>query len=116
MIFRYPTLINRTAEILDEKLKILTSYEEIDERTAYGMIKEFPALRGHDASKTKKQLDVLKMEDLLEEIKALLFNLYRDYLADSETREKIIEYQRAENFELEKIKKEKYIYYIILSI
>ena len=52
----------------------------------------------------------LYKQDLLEETKALLFNLYRDYLADSETREKIIEYQRAENFELEKIKKEKYIY------
>ena len=52
----------------------------------------------------------LYKQDLLEETKALLFNLYRDYLADSEIREKIIEYQREEDFELEKIKKEKYIY------
>lgn len=52
----------------------------------------------------------LYKQDLLEETKALLFNLYRDYLADSKTREKIIEYQREEDFELEKLKKEKYIY------
>lgn len=52
----------------------------------------------------------LYKQDLLEETKALLFNLYRDYLADSETREKIIEYQRTEDFELERIKKDKYIY------
>lgn len=52
----------------------------------------------------------LYKQDLLEETKALLFNLYRDYLADSKTREKIIEYQRTEDFELERIKKDKYIY------
>lgn len=68
MIFRYPTLINRTPEILDEKLKVFTSYEEIDERTAYGMIKEFPALIGYDASRTKKQLDVLKTGNLMDAV------------------------------------------------
>lgn len=52
----------------------------------------------------------LYKQDLLEETKALLFNLYRDFLADSETREKVREYQRAEDFELERIKKEKFIY------
>lgn len=52
----------------------------------------------------------LYKQDLLEETKALLFNLYRDYLADSETRKKIIEYQRTEDLNLDEIKKEKYRY------
>ena len=68
MIFRYPTLINRTPEILDEKLKVLTSYQEIDERTAFGMIKEFPALMGYDASRTKRQLDLLKEYHLVDAV------------------------------------------------
>lgn len=52
----------------------------------------------------------LSDQDLLEETKAVLFNLYRDYLADSQTREKIIKEQRDEQNELEEIKKEKYNY------
>lgn len=68
MIFKYPTLTGRTLELLDEKLNVFTSYEEIDEKTAYGMIKEFPALMGYDASRTKKQLDVLKMENLMDAV------------------------------------------------
>lgn len=49
-------------------------------------------------------------QDLLEETRAILFNLYRDYLADSKIKDKIIEYQREEQINLEKIKKEKYNY------
>lgn len=68
MIFRYPTLIKRTPEILDDKLETLTSYEEIDETTAYGMIKEFPAIMGYDSSRTKTQLDLLKGENLIDAV------------------------------------------------
>ena len=51
----------------------------------------------------------LSEQDLLEESKAILFNLYRDYLANSEIRRKIYEYQREEINEIERIKKEKHI-------
>ena len=49
-------------------------------------------------------------QDILEETKAILFNLYRDYLASSEIRDKIIQYQKEEANELEKIKTERYPY------
>lgn len=52
----------------------------------------------------------LSDQDLLEETKALLFNLYRDYLADLQTKKKIIKDQRDEQNELEEIKREKYNY------
>lgn len=66
MIFRYPTLISRLPETLDEKLYVLTSYDEIDEKTAYGMIKTFPAIMGYEASRTKGQLDLLDEEGLID--------------------------------------------------
>ena len=47
-------------------------------------------------------------QDILEETKAILFNLYRDYLANSEIRDKIIQYQKEEFNELEKIKRDEY--------
>lgn len=49
-------------------------------------------------------------QDILEETKALLFNLYRDYLSSSKMREKIIQYQKEEINQLEKLKKDKYRY------
>lgn len=49
-------------------------------------------------------------QDILEETKAILFNLYRDYLANSDIRNKIIQYQKYEFNKLEKIKKDKYPY------
>lgn len=66
MIFRYPTLISRAPETLEEKLDVLTSYDEIDEKTAYGMIKAFPAIMGYEASRTKRQLDLLDGEGLID--------------------------------------------------
>ena len=66
MIFRYPTLIRRSQETLEEKLDVLTSYDEIDEKTAYGMIKAFPAIMGYEASRTKGQLDLLEEEGLID--------------------------------------------------
>lgn len=68
MIFRYPTLISRAPETLEEKLDVLTSYDEIDEKTAYGMIKTFPAIMGYDASRTKRQLDLLDEEGLIDAV------------------------------------------------
>lgn len=47
-------------------------------------------------------------QNLLEETQAILFNLYRDYLANSKMREKIIKYQRAEENLLEELKHKKY--------
>ena len=66
MIFRYPTLINRTNETLDKKLNVLTSYDSIDNETAYGMIKSFPAIMGYEASRTRGQLDLLDKEGLID--------------------------------------------------
>lgn len=68
IIFRYPTLISRSAETLDKKLDVLTSYDEIDEKTAYGMIKTFPAIMGYEASRTKGQLDLLDEEGLIDAV------------------------------------------------
>jgi len=68
MIFRYPTLVNRSLETLEEKLSVLTLYDEIDDKTAYGMIKTFPAIMGYEASRTKKQLDFLKKENLIDSV------------------------------------------------
>lgn len=47
-------------------------------------------------------------QDLLEETKAILFNLYRDYIASTKVKEKILEYQRQELCIKEKMKKEKF--------
>lgn len=68
MIFRYPTLISRSTETLDYKLDVLTSYDEINEKTAYGMIKTFPAIMGYEASRTKGQLDLLVEEGLIDTV------------------------------------------------
>lgn len=68
MIFRYPTLANRSEENLEEKIKVLESYEDISEETAYGMIKVFLAIMGYDAKRTKGQLDLLESEKLMDYI------------------------------------------------
>lgn len=68
MIFRYPTLINRSNQTLDEKFKVLTSYDEIDEQTACGMIKTFPAIAGYSVDRIKEQLDLLQKENLIDAI------------------------------------------------
>ena len=68
MIFRYPTLISRSSETLDKKLNVLTSYNEIDEKTAYEMIKTFPAIMGYEPSRTKVQLDLLEKEGLIDAV------------------------------------------------
>jgi len=66
MIFRFQTLINHTPEGLDKKIAVLTSYDEIDEETAYGMIKTFPAIMSYDTLRTKRQLDLLKKENMID--------------------------------------------------
>ena len=66
IIFVYPTIINRDIQTLDEKIDVLTFYAEIDEKTAFGMIKSFPAILGYDAQRTKAQLDLLKEENLID--------------------------------------------------
>ncbi|MBP3597791.1 MAG: hypothetical protein J6J60_10450 [Clostridia bacterium] len=43
-------------------------------------------------------------QDILEETKAILFNLYRDYLADLNIKNKIIKYQKEEQIKLEQLK------------
>ncbi len=66
MIFKYPTLINRSNENLDEKIRNLLSYDVIDEQTAYKMILNFPAIMGYNVNRTKGQLDLLRRENLLD--------------------------------------------------
>ena len=41
---------------------------------------------------------------MLEETKAILFNIYRDYLADDNTKQQILNYQNQENIIKEQIK------------
>ena len=52
----------------------------------------------------------LKEQNLLKETKAILFNIFRDYLASSEQREKIIKFQKAERQKLNEIKQKNYNY------
>ena len=49
-------------------------------------------------------------QDLLEETKAILFILYRDYLANSEMKDKIIKFQREEENISEKLNHKEYKY------
>lgn len=65
MIFMYPTIRGHNSESLDEKIEVLTSYDEIDEQTAYGMIKSFPAIMGYSPERTKAQLELLQRENLI---------------------------------------------------
>lgn len=50
----------------------------------------------------------LEEQEMLPETKAILFNLFRDYLAYPWQREKIIKMQREERLRKEEIKREKY--------
>ena len=50
----------------------------------------------------------LKEQNLLPETRAILFNLFKDYLSESWQREKIIKWQNEERQKNEKLKKEKY--------
>ena len=50
----------------------------------------------------------LKEHELLPETKAILFNLFRDYLSTPEQKEKIIKMQKEEREKLELEKKQKY--------
>ena len=43
-------------------------------------------------------------QEILEETKAILFNIYRDYLADNNTKQQIFNYQNQENIIKEQIK------------
>lgn len=46
----------------------------------------------------------LEEQEMLEETKAILFNIYRDYLADNNTKQQIFNYQNQENIIKEQIK------------
>lgn len=46
----------------------------------------------------------LEEQEMLEETKAILFNIYRDYLADDNTKQQILNYQNQENTIKEQIK------------
>ena len=46
----------------------------------------------------------LEEQEMLEETKAILFNIYRDYLADDNTKQQILNYQNQENIIKEQIK------------
>jgi len=50
----------------------------------------------------------LKEQDMLPETKATLYNLFRDYLATPEQREKILKMQAEDRQKLESLKQEKY--------
>lgn len=46
----------------------------------------------------------LEEQEMLEETRAILFNIYRDYLADNNTKQQILNYQNQENIVKEQIK------------
>lgn len=46
----------------------------------------------------------LEEQEMLEETRAILFNIYRDYLADNNTKQQILNYQNQENTIKEQIK------------
>ena len=46
----------------------------------------------------------LEEQEMLEETKAILFNIYRDYLADNNTKQQILNYENQENIIKELIK------------
>ena len=52
---------------------------------------------------------VLNEQEMLPETKALLFNLFRDYLSTPVQKEKILKMQREDRIKSEKEKKERYI-------
>jgi len=68
IIFRYPSILGRDAQTLDEKFDVLTAYDEIDEQTACAMIKSFPAVIGYSVERTKAQLDLLQKENLIDSV------------------------------------------------
>ena len=68
ILFSYPTIINRSNETLDEKIGNLLSYNDISEENAYDIIKSFPTILGYSAERTKKQLDILEKENLINAI------------------------------------------------
>ena len=49
-------------------------------------------------------------QTVLPETKAILFNLFRDYLSSEKQREKIVDFQRKQRYNLELTKKKKYDY------
>lgn len=66
MLFRYPSILGRDTDSLDKKINVLVSYDDIDEKTAYGMIKTFPAIIGYSPERIKSQLDLLQRENLID--------------------------------------------------
>ena len=54
------------------------------------------------------KLDILS-QPILQETKAILYNLYRDYLVTPEQKQEILKKQLAERYKLEKEKKNNYI-------
>lgn len=68
IIFRYPTIIRRNVDLLQEKLNTLLSCNQIDKKTGYGMVKSFPAIMGYESSRTKKQLELLEKENLIDAV------------------------------------------------
>ena len=61
-----PTLISRSPDNLDEKFEVLTSHDDIDALTAYGMVKTAPTILGYDVMRTKRQLDLLEQNGIID--------------------------------------------------
>lgn len=65
MIFRFPTLMHYSNESKDEKIDVLTSFDEIDLKTAYGMIKTFPTILGYSPERTRNQLELTEKSNIV---------------------------------------------------
>ncbi len=69
IIFMYPTIINRSAETLDEKIDAFTSFDGINIQEMYEMIKKFPSIIGYSTERIKSQLNLLQEENAMRFVK-----------------------------------------------
>ena len=72
------------------------------------IINVFEKNKNEDYSFTLEKGIELKEQKILPETRAILYNLFRDYLSEPWQREKIIKWQMEEEIREEKAKKDKY--------
>ncbi len=101
--------MNKYANAFSEVSEILSflNYDEFS-KIPKGFIDVIEKNKNRDYIYTYDTSKDLVDQDMLQETKAILMNIFRDYLADSEQKEKIIKMQKAD---LERIENEKRLKY-----
>lgn len=93
IIFKYPAMVKRSPETLEDKIDVFRECEPIGEETAYKMIKAHPQILGFGIERTKRQLALLEKEKLIDhaiEEPSMLVN-------SVETMETLINYAKAKH-------------------